>query len=562
MRGGKASKGKSWIIAFGAILGFGLAAFGAFHAYRHWEPNFLLREAHEFLVKKDYPSAALVVRRVLQINPANVDACRIVAGILESKGDSEAIQWRRRIVQLAPDSLDDKLAWVATALRFSKPSVAQEALALVKEKANRGASYESSAGAVAVAFGNFEEARKHYGEALRLNPQAEANQFNYANALLRSEIPEERASALGILERLCTSHEFRLLALRVLTTDLAAHHQLSNALKFSSELLSDAQSTFSDHVNHLDLLLQSGAADFESSLRSLEDRASARPQETGILMGWMATNEFAEEATHWANRLPWQILSTPQAGAGLAVCYIAVRDWAKLQALAARSNWGDLDYLRIAFFARALKERGDSDGFQTQWNAAETAAATKPAGLKELVRLVDLWGWKSQTIELLVSAAQDRRDEEWALRLLYQIYSQQGDTRKMCWVAARMRQVDPANEMAENNFAMLSLLLENEVDHASNIARQLYNKDPANAVFASTYAYALYLTGKTDEALRIMRSLRTDQLRDPPIATYYAILLAASGSRAEASKFLDLAKNAILLPEEKQLVATAFDKLK
>ena len=54
MRGGKALKRKSWI-AFGAILGFGLAAFGAFRAYRHWEPNFLLREAHEFLVKKTMP---------------------------------------------------------------------------------------------------------------------------------------------------------------------------------------------------------------------------------------------------------------------------------------------------------------------------------------------------------------------------------------------------------------------------------------------------------------------------------------------------------------------------
>jgi len=242
---------------------------------------------------------------------------------------------------------------------------------------SKGEPYESSAGAVAVAFGNFEEAREHYGEALRLNPQAEPNQFNYANALLSSEIPEERASALGILERLCATHEFRLLALRVLTTDLATHHRLSDALKFSSELQSDAQAAFSDRVNHMDLLLRSGAADFESSLRSLEDRASAGPQETGILMGWMATNEFAEEATNWAKRLPWQILSTSKAGAGLAVCYISLRDWERLQALVARSNWGDLEYLRLAFLGRALKERGNLEGFQTQWNAAETAAAAK-----------------------------------------------------------------------------------------------------------------------------------------------------------------------------------------
>jgi tetratricopeptide (TPR) repeat protein len=560
MMGGKPLIRKSLIVLSGTILLFGVVAFVA---YRHWEPDFLVREAQAFLAKGDDGSAALEAQRALQLDPTKVDACRIVAAIMESKGQPEAIEWRRRIVQLAPDSLDDKLAWVATALRFHQPSVAQEALALVKEKEkmSKGELYESSAGAVAVACGNFEEAQKHYREALRLNPQAESNQLNYANALLDSPVPEERASALSILKRLCDSQKFRLLALRVLTTDLATHHQLSEALKFSSELQADAQATFSDRVNHLDLLLRTGGTDFASSLKSLEDRASAAPQEAGMLMAWMDTNRLADQATNWAKRLPAQVIATPQTGAGLAACYISVKDWEGLRTLAAKSNWGDLDYLRLAFLTRALKELGDSDGSQTQWGAAETAAAAKPGGLKELVRLVDLWGWKSETIELLTKAAEGERDQEWALQLLYRFYSRQGDTRQMCWVAARTRQVDPTNDTVDNNFAILSLLLGSEVDHASAIARKLYEKDPGNAVFASTYAYSLYLTAKTDEALRIMRALRVDQLRDPSIAAYYGILLAASGSRVEALKFFNLAKNATLLPEEKQLIAAAIERL-
>lgn len=553
---------KSWIIALGVILSLGLLAFGLVRLYRNWEPRFLMGAAHEFLEKRDYSSAALVARRALQLNPANVDACRIVAGILESKGEPEAIRWRRRVVQLAPESLNDKLVLVATALRLNNLSAAQEALALANEGAEKDPSYESSAGAVAFALGNFKEAQKHYGTALRLSPQAESNQFNYANALLRSPTAEERTSALEILEHLSASHDFRLLALRVLTTDLATHHQWADALKFSSELQADAQATLSDRVNHLNLLRGIGAADFESALRALEDRAAARPQETGALMGWMATNRLADKAINWARRLPSNVLSTSQAGAGLAVCYIVNRDWEELQALATHSNWGDLDYLRLAFLARALKERGDTNGFQTQWREAETVAGAKAVTLKELVQLFDLWGWKSETVDLLLRATQDRRDERWALELLYQIYSHQADTRKLCWVAARMRQADPTNTMAENNFAMLSLLLESDVDHASNIAHGLYDREPSNAVFASTYAYSLYLTGNTDEALRIMSSLRPEQLRDPGIATYYAILLAASGSRVEALKYFDLAKNANLLPEEKQLVAAVLQGLK
>jgi hypothetical protein len=92
---------------------------------------------------------------------------------------------------------------------------------------------------------------RHYEEALRIDPNSESNRFDYANALLRSPTPGERESGLQILERLRTSAKFRPLSLRALTTDLAAHNQLLDALKFSSELQSNPGVEFSDKLNHL-----------------------------------------------------------------------------------------------------------------------------------------------------------------------------------------------------------------------------------------------------------------------------------------------------------------------
>src|SRR5947209_1420229 len=40
----------------------------------------------------------------------------------------KAIEWRRRVVRLAPDSLEDKLALTTTGLRLNLPSVVREAL--------------------------------------------------------------------------------------------------------------------------------------------------------------------------------------------------------------------------------------------------------------------------------------------------------------------------------------------------------------------------------------------------------------------------------------------------
>jgi hypothetical protein len=293
----------------------------------------------------------------------------------------------------------------------------------------------------------------------------------------------------------------------------------------------------------------------------LQQQASMEPAKVGLLMAWMAGHQFAGEAITWGKQLPPKTISTSEAGANLADCYIAIGDWGGLKDTIAGLNWGDAEYLRQAYLARAVKELGDADGFRKEWRFSESAAVGRSDSLRTLVRLVDSWGWKDLTIELLLRAAQANREPEWALFLLYQIYAQGGDTRQMCWAAAKARVVDPTNELAENNFAMLSLLLKNDVDHATDLARALYSKQPRNPVFASTYAYALHLAGRTQDALRIMSFLRPDQLRNPTIAAYYGIFLAASGAHAEAAGFLELAKKATLLPEEKQLVASAVPAL-
>jgi predicted Zn-dependent protease len=554
-------KSKWGIIAVCGVLAFAGTALLAYRLYKRSEPDLLVRGARELLAKNDYGGAILDARRALQINPANADACRIIASILEGIGNTEAIEWRRRVLRLAPDSLDDKLALAATALRLNQPLVAREALELISDREKRCVTYESTAGAVAIANEDFAAASRHYEEALRIDPNSESNRFNYANALLRSPTPGERESGLQILERLRTSAKFGPLSLRALTTDLAAHNQLLDALKFSSELQSNPELQFSDKLNHLDLLQAAGSAEFRTFLHSVEQQASIEPADVGMLMAWMARRQFAGEAITWGKQLPSKTISNSQAGANLANCYIAIGDWKGLKGIVAGLAWGDAEYLRHAYLGRAMKGLGDPDGFQKEWRFSESAAADQSDGLRTLVRLVDSWGWKDLTKELLMRAAQANREQEWALFLLYRIYAHEGNTRQMRWAAAKARVVDPTNELAENNFAMLSLLLKNDEDHATELARALYRKQPTNPVFASTYAYALHLAGRTQDALRIMRVLRPDQLRDPTIAAYYGIFLAASGAHAEAAGFLELAKKAALLPEEKQLLASAVREL-
>jgi len=55
--------------------------------------------------------------------------------------------------------------------------------------------------------------------------------------------------------------------------------------------------------------------------------------------------------------------------------------------------------------------------------------------------------------------------------------------------------------------------------------------------------------------------LSEDQLRDPAIAPYYGLVLAAAGEKEKAREFLQRADESQLLPEEKALIAKAESNL-
>jgi predicted Zn-dependent protease len=115
---------------------------------------------------------------------------------------------------------------------------------------------------------------------------------------------------------------------------------------------------------------------------------------------------------------------------------------------------------------------------------------------------------------------------------------------------------NPSDLSAKNNLAMTALLLEAAELKPHDLAREVYQKAPTNASFASTYAYSLHVQQKDAEALKVMRQLKPEELENPSIAGYYGIILKATGDKARARVYLDRAAKGPMLGEEKKL----FDK--
>jgi hypothetical protein len=104
---------------------------------------------------------------------------------------------------------------------------------------------------------------------------------------------------------------------------------------------------------------------------------------------------------------------------------------------------------------------------------------------------------------------------------------------------------------------MYRLLLGVDTGTAHQHAREVYQLDPKNVAYASTYAFAQHRLGRHAEALKVMEALPPEMLEEPATAAYYAIILASAGRRTEAEKYAAFAAAAALLPEERALLEAA-----
>jgi tetratricopeptide (TPR) repeat protein len=238
-----------------------------------------------------------------------------------------------------------------------------------------------------------------------------------------------------------------------------------------------------------------------------------------------------------------------------------MNDWAGLEKLIGNANWGHFDFLRHAYLTRAFRGENNAAAATREWSTATKTAGAQSQSLLLLTRVIYDWGWKEEGIDLLWQLSKYPEVQFEALHTLYAHYTNSRDTQGLYRVLTRLNEIDPDDLKVQNNLAQISLLLHVDLERAAKRATDLYRADPANPAYVSTYAFALYEKGDVTGALAAMNKLREDQLRDPSLAAYYAIFLAASGDKAKAREYFEQGKLAKLLPEEQALVERSAARL-
>lgn len=543
------------LVIFAGLTLFGAGCWAAFHFYEDWQERKLLARAGAYLDMGNNKDAALAARRILQFRPESVAGTRIMADVAERSGDRIAVELRRRVLELQPDSTDNAIALAKTALLFNDLPAAEAGLGRVPEAARNSAAYLATKARLALGK-DPAAAEQHLLKAVAAAPGDPALRFQLAALQLKSADPETQERARATLQELRNDAGERCAATRVLLGDAIARGEDSHRIRgIAHELQSYPEAQFRDRILYLGILHQMRDEGFAGYLTRLQNEAADKPPELGQLFAWMNESRLSLVALDFAKSLPKETLETWPLPRAIAEAYVNLADWPALELATREANWGSTDYLRRAFLTRALRQLKKDGPAEREWTAAKKEASARGASLLSLMRLASSWGWRADAVELLWGLTKFDENKVEALHTLYQHYRQAQDTAGLYRVLSRLIENAPGNVAVQNNLAQVSLLLNADMERSRRTAAEIYQREPSNAAYAATHAFALHTKGDTRGALAIMETLPPEKLREPSVAAYYGIFLAAAGNAAKAAEFLDLAKTADLLPEEKELVA-------
>ena len=539
-----------------------IAGFGSYCGYGVLRKRHLSRQAQEFFARKDYQSAVLVARHVLQLDPKNIEACRIMAETADLAGKRETISWREQMVALEPEIAMHRIALADAALRFREFDLAHKTLEGVSPAGRATVQYHQLAGTLAIAEKKSAVAEAEFAAALELDPANAQLALNVATIRITSSEPATREKARAELARLAEQPALRLDALRALTSDALSHKSSAAAEKWSVQLRSEKGATFADLLLYVEA--NSKGAGGQSALHDAETNATRSPATAAALITWMNRHEMADPARAWALGLPADILNAAPVPLAVAETYSFLQDWDGLQRWVEGKDWGDYEFLRLAVLSHALHHLTPGDRAsmesQTAWAAALKATSNRPERLAAIAQLAEGWDYAEEAADAWWLIANGNTNAKDALTALQRLYKAKQNSHGLLRVAKRALELNPADLVAANNCASLGLLLTGD-SSARRLATKLHAENPTNAALSSTYAFALFTEGKTSDALREMETLKEAQLHHPTVAAYYFVILVENGKMERAHSFLSAANKAQLLPEEQQLLTTAIRKL-
>jgi predicted Zn-dependent protease len=528
-----------------------------------WRESRWLRQAEANLKQGNFNGANDAAQTALQINHDSLPAYQILAEATEKQNRAETVVWRAEIARLRPRDIDSQLNLASAALRFGQLDAARKALESVPKDNRESAPYHVVAGWLARAQGDEAGQERHFAAALAKEPGNETYQYNLAAVRIKSPDPQKNAQARATLEHLVKSAPFRAGSLRALLNDAIQHSNLEAADRFAQELQLSPQVTFSDELLCLDFYKKLDQKKLATLLEKVKPLAARQPDDLAASMAWMNANGMSAEVLHWTEKLPPEKTANPPPAIEVAAAFTAQKNWSRLRRWTKGGNWGDSEYLRLAYQAYA-KQQSRQEGADAEsaslWHDAERACEEFPEREIRLARLASKWNLPNQAEQLWLRVAHNPLSRREALDALFEIYRASNDLPNLYLTAMRLHETSPEEPLIAAEYARLSIILDRNTGEGQRVAKEAFDQAPTEPPCVVAQALSLNSQGRTPDGIAVLQKLAPEKLRDARVALYLAVLLLDGGKADAAHEFADAANSGFVFPEEKKLLQEALQK--
>jgi hypothetical protein len=537
-----------------------LLGYCSYRAYELWKQGHWMTLAMQYAEKKDAKNELLCLEQALKANPRNVEACRMIANLASAAGSPSALTWREKVVDLDPGSLNDRLALAQSAMLASDYITASNALAGVNPADKKTVNYLDVAGELATAGNNQGEAEADFAEASRLDPSNPVSQFSLAFIELHGTNALDMDEARVNLKRItmnCTNAFVRSQAQRELVYDALRFRDYNAALSYSKDLVQQPNAGFPDRLVRLEVLRVTKNDEYNTALAACQQEASKNTTKLTQMTFWLMERNQLAQAQAWLQSLSPDIQTNPPAAVFVVQCQMLQQEWSAIQSTASKENWGNMEFMRHAYVAYAMRQQGSSEASRAEWDLAVSDANGRLDKMSTLVGSAARWNWPDETRQLLWSIVQNFPQAKWAQDALQGILYRHGSTRPLMQLFSMQVNRNPTDLQAKNNLAIVAMLLRAQEINPYGLAQEVYQHAPTNSFYKCTYAFSLHLQGKDADALKIMQQLPPQTFENSSTAGYYGVILKAAGDKAQASVYLKRSVKGQLLPEERALFQQA-----
>jgi Flp pilus assembly protein TadD len=364
-------------------------------------------------------------------------------------------------------------------------------------------------------------------------------------------------AARATLAAVPTNSPLWSVATHQLLTDAITHKHQERALRYSEEIVESPSVNFGDKIEHLELLRLAKDPGYASCLASVEAEGAQSPHTAYAVGHWMLRAEGAPQALGWLRNLPQEVQTNQPVPMVVADGLLATKDWQGILDLTEHEDWEEIDYYRFALQSYAQSTLGHKYEAESAWHKALHASAHQLTRLAWLSEVTGTWGRTDQRMEVLSEIMDEFPNEKWAPEQFAGELYHEGRTKDLEEFFAKLYAKNPDDVQLKNNVANLSLLQNSDLETSHRLAKEAYDAATNEPSFATTYAYSLFLQGRTDDALSVLNTIKPDYLRNPSIAAYYGYIEAKAGHKELARAPLQTAARVKLLPEEMEMVRTA-----